>query len=75
MDGSPNHESTPTRRMKQQSISQVCKWVKNSWESLKHKTIVKSFRKCVISNALDDTEDDVVFEESESPNSNNSNDE
>jgi hypothetical protein len=40
----------------------------------KHEAVVKSFMKCGISNAADDTEDDVPFEESEALDSNNSND-
>jgi hypothetical protein len=45
-----------------------------SWESVKHEAVVKSFKKCGISNALDGTKDDVLFEESESLHSNSSND-
>jgi hypothetical protein len=37
------------------------------------KHFVKPFKKCGISNALDGTEDDVLFEENESSDSNNSN--
>jgi hypothetical protein len=36
--------------------------VKTSWESGKQEIVVKSFKKCGISNALDGTEDDVLFE-------------
>jgi hypothetical protein len=36
---------------------------------------VKLFKKCGISNVLDDTEDGVLFEESESSDSNNDSDE
>jgi hypothetical protein len=28
-------------------------WVNNSWESVKHETIMKCLKKCGISNALD----------------------
>jgi hypothetical protein len=38
-----DHNSTPRGQMKRPSTSQVCKWVKNLWESVKHKT-VKSFK-------------------------------
>jgi hypothetical protein len=40
-----------------------------SWESVKE--IVKSFKKCGISSALDGIKDDVLFEESESLDNNN----
>jgi hypothetical protein len=71
----PNHNLTPTGQIKRQRISQVCKWVKNSWKSVKHETVVKSFKRHGIGNALDGTKDDVLFEESESFDNNNSNNE
>jgi hypothetical protein len=42
---------------------------------VKHETVVKSFKKCGISNALESTEDDTLLVESESSGNNNSNDE
>jgi hypothetical protein len=36
---------------------------------VKDEIVVKSFKKCGISNALDGTEDDVLLEDSESENS------
>ena len=56
--------------MKQPSISNVCKWVKNSWQRVKSKTIVKSFKKCGIINALDGSEDDILYEESDASSEN-----
>jgi hypothetical protein len=44
--------------------------MKNPRESVKHETHMKSFKKCSISNAFDATEDDALFEGSESPDSN-----
>jgi hypothetical protein len=43
---------------------------KTLWESVKQEIIVKSFKQCGISIALDGTEDDVLFEESESSDNN-----
>ena len=57
--------------MKQPSISIVCEWVKNSWQRVKSDSIVKSFKKCGISNALDGSEDDVLYEESDASSENN----
>ena len=51
--------------MKRPSISNVCEWVKNSWQPVKSETIVKSLKKCGISNALDGIEDDILYEESD----------
>jgi hypothetical protein len=69
MDG--RHDLTPTGRMKRPTISQVCEWAKTLWELVKQEIVVKSFKKCGVSNALDGTEVNVLFEESESSDSNN----
>jgi hypothetical protein len=39
----PIHHVTLTGKVKQPSISNVCKLVKNSWQRGKSETIVKSF--------------------------------
>ena len=57
--------------MKHPSISNVCVWVKNSWQRVKSETTVKSFKKCGISNALDGSEDDIWYEESDEWSENN----
>jgi len=49
----PTHHITPAGRVKQPSISNVCEWVRNSWQRVESETIVKSLKKCGISNALD----------------------
>jgi hypothetical protein len=36
---------------------------------VKEEIVMKSFKKCGISDALDGTEDDILFEDSESENS------
>ena len=66
-----NHDLTPTGRMKRPTITQVCEWVKRSWDSVKKDIVVKSFKKCGISNALDGTEDDVLFDTSEKESDDN----
>jgi len=38
------HHVKPAGRVKQPSISNVCKWVKNSWQQVKSETIVKSLK-------------------------------
>ena len=62
---------TPAGRVKQPSISNVCEWVNNSWQRVKSETIVKSLKKCVISNVLDGSEGDILYEESDASNENN----
>jgi len=38
--------------------------VRNSWLRVKCKTIVKSLKKCGISNVVDGIEDDILYEQS-----------
>jgi hypothetical protein len=45
--------------------------VKNSWQRVKSETIVKSVKKCGISKALDGSEDDILYEESDASSENN----
>ena len=68
----PTHHVTPTGRVKRALISNVYEWVKNSWQRVKSETIVKSLKKkCGISNALDGSEDDILYEESDASSENN----
>ena len=60
-----NHDLTLTGRMKRPTITQVCEWVKTSWQSVQDETVVRSFKKCGISNALDSSEDAILYEQSE----------
>ena len=46
----PTHRLTPAGRVKRHSISNVGKWVKNSWQRVKSETIVNSLRQCGIKN-------------------------
>jgi hypothetical protein len=62
---------TPTGRVTQPLTSNVSEWVKNSWQRVKSETIVKSLKKCGISNALDGREDDILYEESDTSSENN----
>ena len=45
--------------------------MKNLWQQVKSGTIVKSFKKCGISNTLDGSEDDILYEESDVSSENN----
>ena len=67
----PTHRITPAGRMKRPSISNVCEWVKNSWQQVKSETIVKSSQKCGSGNELDGSEDDILYEESDTSSENN----
>ncbi|CAL4230375.1 unnamed protein product, partial [Meganyctiphanes norvegica] len=58
-----DYEVTAIGRRKRATIAQLCQWVKNSWDQVKEEIIIKSFKKCGNSNALDGTEDDAIFED------------
>ena len=55
------HTFTVTGRQRAPTIDVLCQWVKESWDEVKLEIVIKSFRKCGISNALDGTEDDDIF--------------
>ena len=48
---------TPTGRIRKASIAQLRDWILRSWSDVKKKVVVKLFKKCGISNAVDGTED------------------
>ena len=56
---------TPGGQLRAASLVTVCQWVKESWQELSKEMVECSFKKCGISNALDGTKDDLVWEEEE----------
>ena len=48
--------------MRAPPINTQSHWVKEAWEAVKVPTIVKAFKKCCISNAMDGTEDDILWQ-------------
>ena len=42
----------------------VLQWVNKAWQEIPAELVIRSFKSCGISNALDGTEDDAVYEES-----------
>ena len=43
--------------------SEVARWVSAAWKAIPESIIVRSFKKCCISNALDGSEDDILWED------------
>ena len=43
--------------------SEVARWVSAAWKAIPESIIVRSFKKCFISNALDGSEDDILWED------------
>ena len=49
--------------MRAPPLTTLAQWVKDTWDEIKVSVVTKSFKKCCISNALDGTEDDMVWED------------
>jgi hypothetical protein len=62
---SSDFKETPTERRQKPTILKMCKWVKNSWDAVTTERVFKSFKKCGISNSLNGTEDNLLFEDSD----------
>ena len=43
--------------------SEVARWVSAAWKAIPESIIVTSFKKCYISNTLDGSEDDILWED------------
>ena len=43
--------------------SEVARWVSAAWKAIPESIIVRSYKKCCISNALDGSEDDILWED------------
>lgn len=54
---------TPSGRIKRPSASLIAEWVSAAWYDLPHSMVVRAFKKCSLSNALDGTEDDILWED------------
>lgn len=61
LDG--EHSFTPAGRMKKPGLQLICKWILESWEAISPATIVRSFLRCCITNSLDGTEDDILWQD------------
>jgi hypothetical protein len=56
----PARELTETGKIKGISLSEVARLVLAAWKAIPESIIVKSFKKCCLSNALDGSEDDIL---------------
>ena len=48
---------TAAGNLRRARLSDVCEWVKHSWEQISSEIIIESFQKCGISNELDELKD------------------
>ena len=56
-------EYSPAGKKKALSCNSVLQWVNEAWEDILEEMVRNSFKSCSISNALDDTEDHLDYEE------------
>jgi hypothetical protein len=59
----PAHELTETGKIKRAALSEVAWLVSAAWKAIPESIIVRSFKKCCISNALDGSKDDIEWED------------
>ena len=56
-------EYTPSGKKKAPTRNLVLRWVNEAWREIPPEMVMKSFKTCGISNALDGTEDDELYSE------------
>ena len=59
------HSLTPTGKIRRPSIELMCSWIVRAWDMADQCVIVTSFLKNGISNALDGSEDDALWQTEE----------
>ena len=60
---SGEHTFTPSGLTRRPTITLVCEWIISAWNKVNTRTVIKSFKKCSISNNLDGSEDDYVYQD------------
>ena len=56
-------EYTPSRKKKPPTRNLALRWVHEAWQEILAEMVMKSFKTCGISNALDGTDDDELYAE------------
>ena len=67
---SGNHTFTAAGNMHAASLTTDCEWVVKLWDNISSESVQKLFKKCGISNAMDSTEDDLLWLYDEEEDSN-----
>ena len=66
---------TPAGNVKAPSLTTMTSWVLEAWRGLPKEMVARSFKKCGISNSIDGTEDDILWEEEANPEQESEDDE
>jgi hypothetical protein len=56
------HEFKPMGKIKRPDVEQLCEWIREAWACISPTLIEKSFKKCSISNKLNGTDDDYLWD-------------
>ena len=59
----PVRELTETGKIKRAATSEFSRWMSAARKAIPESIIIRSFKKCCISNALDGSEDDILWED------------
>ena len=57
------HTITASGRIRKVEFPQICQWIYKAWEDIPNKLFKKPFCKCCITNAMDGTEDDQMWDD------------
>ncbi|KAL7386413.1 hypothetical protein ABVT39_007991 [Epinephelus coioides] len=58
-----NHVLTPSGKIQKPPVRLLCEWIRQAWADVFSESIINGFKKCCISNVMDVTEDDLMWEE------------
>ena len=62
---SGNHTFTAGGRKRRAELDVICNWIREAWEEIPEQLIKKSFLKYSITNSMDGTEDDILWQDDE----------
>ena len=60
------HEFTATGHQKKASEELICSWISQAWNAIPSEMIAASFLKCGITNNLDGSQDELIYNSTES---------
>lgn len=66
------HQLTPGGKIKRPPVEMLCAWIVEAWQAISDEVVRKSFKKTGISNALDASEDDMLWGADDSDTENES---
>jgi hypothetical protein len=63
-----NHALTPGGKLKKPSVTMLGGWIQTAWGKISSESVLAGFKNCCMSNALDGTEDDILWQDVEDEN-------